>query len=135
MKPRGEGFSIIELVIVVVIVAIAAVGIGSAFAYISRSLTLNEDLQRGWQIAQECAEHIVGRARKPGSYASVPAGGTACDAIAQVAPYNRVVTVGAVATGPMCLTATPAWGCKSVTITVDRGGSVIATLSFMLVNY
>jgi prepilin-type N-terminal cleavage/methylation domain-containing protein len=135
VKAHGKGFSIIELVIVVVIVAIAAVGIGSAFAYMSRSLTLNEDLQRGWQIAQECAEHIVGRSRRPGSYASVPAGATACDAIPQVAPYNRVVNIGAVAVGPMCLTATPAWGCKSVTITVDRGGSVIASLSFMLVNY
>jgi prepilin-type N-terminal cleavage/methylation domain-containing protein len=128
-----RGFSIIELVIVVVIVAIAAVAIGSAYAYMMRSLALNQDLQRGWQIAQECAEHVVGQARKPGTYASVPTGGTACDAIPQSAPYTRSVAVADIAAvGALCSVAN---GCKSVSITVTSGAATLATLNFMLVNY
>jgi len=40
-------------VIVIVVLAVGVVGIGSAFAYLSRSLALNEELQRGWQIAHD----------------------------------------------------------------------------------
>jgi prepilin-type N-terminal cleavage/methylation domain-containing protein len=61
-RPR-TGFSIVELVMVVVIIAIAAVAIGSGFASVSRSLALNEDVQRTAQVAHECAEHILSRAR------------------------------------------------------------------------
>jgi len=128
-----RGFSLIELVIVVVVVAIAGAAIGSAYAYLSRSLALNQDLQRGAQIAQECAEHIVGLARKPGTYASVPTGATACNPIAVAAPYSRTVAVADVAAvGALCSVAN---GCKSVSITVQRGAVSVATLSFMLVNY
>lgn len=133
MSARPAGFSIIELIIVVVVVAIAAVAIGSAFAYMSRSLGLNTDLQGASQVAQECADHILGQARKPGTYASVPTGGTACDAIPVIAGYNRAVSVTTMATGgTLCSGA--GWGCKSVEITVTRG-SATATVNFMLVNY
>jgi prepilin-type N-terminal cleavage/methylation domain-containing protein len=128
-----KGFSIIELVMVVVVVAIAGTAIGSAYAYLSRSLALNQDLQRGAQIAQECAEHIVGRARKPGTYASVPTGATACNAIAVAAPYSRTVAVADIAAvGTLCTVAN---GCKSVSITVQNGAVTLVTLNFMLVNY
>lgn len=135
MNARREGFSIIELIMVVVLVAIAAVAIGAAFANMSRSRTLSEDLQRAWQLAQECAEHIVGSARKPGNYAAVPAGATACDPIAQSAPYARAVNVVSIvgASGTICTGA--GWACKRVTITVTRAGTNLATLEFMLINY
>jgi len=96
-----RGFTLIELVIVIVVVAIAAVAIGSAFAALSRSLALNEDLQRASQVARECAEHVLSQARPPrGHFAAVPAAApsTICDGLA-AAGFNRVVNVTAMAPG------------------------------------
>jgi type II secretory pathway pseudopilin PulG len=133
MISRPAGFSLIELIVVIVVLMIAAAAIGSAFAYISRSLALNADLQGAAQIAQECAEHIVGLGRKPGSYAAVPVGATACNAIATPAGYTRTVNVTAMGTGG-ALCSGAGWGCKRVDITVTRG-SATAGANFMLVNY
>jgi len=126
-----KGFSLIELIIVIVVVAIAAVAIGSAFAYISRSQGLNANLQAATQLAQECAAHIVGSARKPGTYASVPLGGTACNALPP--DPGRTVNVTAMPTGG-ALCSGAGWGCKRVDITVTRGNATV-TLNLMLVNY
>lgn len=153
MNARRAGFSLIELVMVVVTVAIAAVAIGSAFAYMARSQSLGQDLQRAWQIAQECAAHIVGAARKPGHFNAVPADtvsfdSTACDVIAQSAPYVRRVSVTDIVsaevdvpgvaptlcTGPL-VDIDRTWSCKRVRISVDRGGPNLATLNFMLFYY
>lgn len=131
-----RGFSLVELVIVIVVLAIGVVGIGSAFAYLSRSLALNEELQRGWQIAHECAEHVMGLARKPaGAYGAVAVGSpsAACDAIPAVAGYSRTVNVTALPAGGALCSA--GWACKRVEIVVQRGGAGIAALNFMLVDY
>ena len=130
-----SGFSLIELVMVIVILSIGVVAIGSAFAYLSRSLALNEDLQRTWQIAQECADHVLGQARKPGSYAAVPLGSpsSACDSVAAVGGYTRTVDVTALASGG-ALCSGAGWGCKRVDIAVTRG-AVTASLNFMIVDY
>lgn len=133
---RRRGFTLLELVIVVVVVAIAAVAVGSAFAYMSRSLALNEAMLRTWQIAQECAEHVLGQARKPaGSYAAIPLGApsTACDSVPTVADYPRVVNVTTIASGG-ALCSGAGWACKRVEIIVTRGGTT-AELNFMLVDY
>lgn len=131
---RREGFSIIELIMVVVVVAIAAVAIGSAFAYMSRSQTLGVDLDGATHAAQACAAHIVGQARRPGSYAAVPAGASACDAVPAPAGYTRTVSVTDVVgpSGSVCTGA--GWNCKSVAISVARG-TATAAVNFVLVNY
>jgi len=130
----------IELVIVIVVVAIAAVAIGSAFAYISRSQLLSSDLQRATQIAQECADHIIGRGRKPGTYAQVipvASPSTICNAPAIpaiTAGFTRVVNIRdqtAFGAGALC---DAGWTCKHVEIIARRGRAVI-TLNFMLINY
>ena len=111
MRSR-HGFSLIELVIVIVVVAIAAVAIGSAFTYISRSQRLTVDLLAATQIAQECAAHVIGRNRKPGSYATVPlaAPSTSCDALPAIDPaFTRLVNVTAMAAGTLC---SAGWACK-----------------------
>jgi prepilin-type N-terminal cleavage/methylation domain-containing protein len=137
---RRDGFSILELVIVIVVVAIGAVGIGAAFAHMSRSLALNEDLQRASQVAQECAEHILSRARPPrGHYAAIvvpvppptPPPSTVCDGLS--APgFNREVYVTAMAAGgPLCAAG---WGCKRVQVRVTKGSAVV-DVNFMLVQY
>jgi prepilin-type N-terminal cleavage/methylation domain-containing protein len=132
-----KGFSLIELIIVIVVVAIAAVAIGSAFAYISRSQRLNVDLQSATQIAQECAAHVMGRGRKPGSYAAVipvASPSTICNGLPAIAPgFTRVVNVTTMAAGGALCSA--GWACKRVEIIVTRAGANIVTLNFMLVNY
>ena len=128
------GFSMIELVMVIVVIAIAAVGIGAAFAHVSRSLALNEDLQRAAQVAQECAEHILSLARPPrGHYAAVPvaAGSALCDGMA-AAGFNRTVNVSAMAAAaPLCAAT---WSCRRVQISVTRGSAAIE-VNFMIVQY
>lgn len=132
-----KGFSIIELIIVIVVVAIAAVAIGSAFAYISRSQRLGVELQTATQIAQECAAHVTGLGRKPGSYAAVvpvASPSTICDALPAIDPaFARVVNViDMVPGGALC---SAGWACKQIEIIVTRGGGDLVRLNFMLVNY
>ena len=113
-----KGFSIIELIMVIVIVAIAAVAIGAGFARVSSSLALNEDVQRTSQVAHECAELILSRARPPrGHYdaVAVAAPSTECNALA-VAGFTRTVNVNAMATGGALCAA--GWNCKWVEIRV-----------------
>ena len=131
-----KGFTLIELIIAIVVVAIAAVAIGSAFAYMSRSQVLSLDLQTASQLAQECAEHIVGRARKPNNYALVApvgANSTICDALpAPGAGFTRTVNIqDAGVTGAIC---TAGWACKHVQVIAGRGGATVS-VNFMLVNY
>jgi len=145
MNRARTGFSLIELIIVIVVVAIAAVAIGSAFAYITRSQALSVDLQRATQIAQECADHVIGRGRKPGTYATVPValGSTFCNPPAIPAitvGFARTLNIRDQATIPagatLCdSTAVPAWGCKHVEIIVSRAGTTLVRLNFMLINY
>lgn len=133
MKRRG-GFSLIELIITIVVVAIVAVAIGSAFTYITRSQRLTVDLLTATQIAQECAAHVIGRGRKPGSYAAVPlaAPSTFCNGLPAIAGFTRVLNITNTAAGPLC---SAGWACKRVEIVVTRAGRNLVTLDFMLVNY
>ena len=133
---RRHGFSIIELIVVIVVVAIAAVAIGSAFNYISRSQRLAVDLLTGTQIAQECAAHVIGRTRRPGTYAAVAAASpsTFCDGLSPIGPdFTRVLNVTNMAAGGALCGA--GWACKRVEIVVTGGGANLVTLNFMLVNY
>jgi prepilin-type N-terminal cleavage/methylation domain-containing protein len=134
MTRARAGFSLIELIMVIVVVAIAAVAIGAAFAHMSRSLALNEDLQRASQVAQECAEHIVSRARPPrGHYAALAAAAPSaeCDGIA-AAGFNRVVNVTAMAAGGALCSA--GWNCKRVQVSVTKGSAAV-DINFMIVQY
>ena len=134
---RRHGFSLIELVIVIVVVAIATVAIGSAFAYISRSQRLTIDLTAATQIAQECAAHVVGLGRHPGSYASVApvaSPSTVCNTLPAIDPaFTSVVNVSTMAAGGALCSA--GWACKRVEILVTRAGRDLVALDFMLVNY
>jgi len=132
-----RGFTLIELIIAIVVVAIAAVAIGSAFAYMTRSQALSSDLQRATQIAQECAEHVVGLGRKPGSYAAVApvaAGSTICDTLPAItAGFTRTVNITDVA-GSGALLCAAGWACKRVEIVAQRGAAAVR-LNFMLIDY
>lgn len=139
MRAR-RGFSIIELIIAIVVVAIAAVAIGSAFAYISRSQRLTIDVLTATQIAQECAAHVAGLGRKPGSYAAVVPVATPssiCSTPARLpahdAAFQRVVNIRNMAAGGTLCGA--GWQCKHIEILVSRAGRDLVAINFMLVNY
>jgi type II secretory pathway pseudopilin PulG len=134
---RQQAFSLIELLMVLIILFIAAVGIGSAIMYASRSLRLNDEQLRSWQIINECADHVLGTSRKPGSYAAVAAGSPSavCNGLPTDASFTRVVNVTNVtsATAP-ALCSVAGWTCKRVEIIVTRG-ALVSTLNFMIFNY
>ena len=134
MTRARAGFSLIELVIVIVLVAIATAAIGAAFMQASRSLALNEDLQRASQVARECAEHVLSRARAPrGHYVAVAAAAPSAECDALAAPgFNRVVNVTAMAAAaPLC---NAGWACKRVEVSVTKGNASV-NVNFMLVQY
>ena len=136
MKP-AHGFSILELIIVIVVVAIGAVAIGSAFSYISRSQRVSIEVTAATQIAQECAAHVIGLARHPGSYAAVApvaSPSTVCNSLPAIDPsYTRVVNVTTMAAGGALCSA--GWACKRVEVLVSQGGRDLVALDFMVVNY
>ena len=135
MKAR-RGFSLVELIIIIIVVAIAAVAIGSAFAYASRAQRLGVELVAATQIAQECAAHVLGLARKPGSYAGVPAASPSavCNGLPAIGTaYTRVVNVTDMAAGGVLCGA--GWQCRRVEIRVTSTGRELVTVNFMLVNY
>lgn len=134
MTRAHAGFSLIELVMVILIVAIAAAGIGGAYAYMSRSLALNEDLQLASQVAQECAEHILSRARPPqGHYAAIAAASPSAECNALAAPgFTRVVNVTTMAAAaPLC---NAGWACKRVHVSVTKGTAAV-DVNFMIIQY
>ena len=137
MSLRRMGFSLLELIIVIVVVAIAAVAIGSGFAYMARAQAFSADLQRASQIAQECADYIIGLGRKPGSYAGVApvgAGSAICDALpAPGGAFTRTVNITNVA-GAGAQFCSAGWTCKRVEVIARRANAVV-TLNFMVINY
>lgn len=137
MSRRRAGFSLLELVMVIVVVAIAAVAIGSGFAYITRAQALSADLQRASQIAQECADYIIGLGRKPGTYAGVaPVANNSAICNALPAPggaFTRRVDIANVA-GAGTQFCANTWTCKRVRVTAWRGQAVVE-LNFMVINY
>ena len=134
MTPSRAGFSLIELVMVIVVIAIAAVGIGAAFSRMSGSLALNEDLQRAAQVAQECAEHILARARPPqGHFSAITAAAPSAECNAMAAGgFTRVVNVSNMPTGGALCDA--GWNCKRVQVSVSKGSAVVE-VNLMLVQY
>jgi prepilin-type N-terminal cleavage/methylation domain-containing protein len=129
-----RGFSLLELIMVILIVAMASVAIGAGFLRVQSTLALNEDVQRTTQIARECAEHILSRARPPrGHYDAVAAAtpSAECNGLA-AAGFNRVVNVTPMpAGGALCAAG---WNCKHVAINVTKG-SAVANVNFMIVRY
>jgi type II secretory pathway pseudopilin PulG len=134
---RRTGFSLLELIIIIMVVAFGTVAIGAAFTYINRTQRLTVEIAAATQIAQECAAHVVGLGRHPGSYAAVApvaAASTICNALpAPAAPFQRVVNVTNMPAGGTLCSA--GWQCKRIEILVTRPGSDLVALDFMLVNY
>ena len=144
MSTRFRGFSLIELVAIIVLLSVAGTAILALFGQVGRSLATNQDTQTGAQVAQACAERILGfrRSALPGfGYTNVVVGsntGACSTGFTAVGGVTVPATVSVVAHNAGTLSACPlasAGGCKLVSITVNANGAQAANLSLMLVNY
>jgi hypothetical protein len=110
--------------------------LGDAYLTSARSVALNEDTQIAWQVAQACADHTLGRVRRPGAFTNVVAGSNPCAGIAAngtgtCLPTDRYAVV---VDGPAAGTEPCAVGpCRTVSVCVRRGG-YDATLTLMFVD-
>jgi type II secretory pathway pseudopilin PulG len=132
----ARGVSLIELIIVIVAVTIGVVLLGDAYLSSARSVAVNENAQIAWQVAQACADHTLGRVRRPGAFANVVAGSDPCVALPAngTAPCPPAVGFATVTDGPASGTEPCAVGpCRTVAICVRRGG-YDATITFMFVD-
>ena len=134
-RVRARGVSLIELVIVIVAMSIGLVALGGAYLSSGRSVELNEDVQVAWQVAQACADHTLGRVRRPGAFANVAAGSNPCSGIAANGTtgcaggqYATVANAPAAGTEPCAVGP-----CRTVSICARRGG-YDATLTFVFTD-
>lgn len=128
---RQQGFTLLELIIVIVIVALASVPILGQFTQVVSSMLVDEEIQTAAQLAQERAEGILADRREQG-YIAI-ATGTSTDVLAgNYAAFTRTLTVNEPPSGSGCASGA---SCKEVIVTVGRGASERARVSFILVNY
>jgi len=134
---RQRGASLIEVIIVIVVLAAGIALLGTGYLQAARTVATNEDIQVAWQVAQACADHTLGRVRRPGAFANVTVGSNPCGGLptngTTVCPgetlYARVSTLAA-GTEP-CTGG--GWTCLQVDVCVARGGHT-ATLTFPLIE-
>ncbi len=129
LRPLQQGFTLVEVVLVILVLSLASVLVLGQFSAASKAWWVDEDLQVATQLAQERAE-IVLAGRRNGSYTSI-APGTVNDTLTGTfAVYTRTVAVTTLSASPC-----PVASCKQVVVTVGRGGTDLATVTFMLVDY
>jgi prepilin-type N-terminal cleavage/methylation domain-containing protein len=128
----ARGVTLIELVIVIVALSIGVLLLGTAYLQAARSIPTNENIQIATQVAQACADHILGRRRMPGTFTFLGSTPPLCPTINGLTP---VVSVTAMGTGPIptdpCQTG---WTCNLVDVQVTRDGFT-AQVQFMAVQY
>lgn len=148
LRSLRAGFSLFELVIVIVVLAVAAAALSTTFLVSANSLGANEDVLLTYRHAAECTDHILGKARKPGSFAALAKTATECDSLPAVpSGITRSITcsasaavTGAVCTGPALSTGAgfpcggALWPCLQYTVTVSRNG-YSASVDVMLIDY
>jgi prepilin-type N-terminal cleavage/methylation domain-containing protein len=128
---REAGFTLLELITVIIIVALASVPILGQFTQVAGSTLLDEEIQTAAQLAQERAEAILALRRDQG-YAAVAIGTTSDVLTGNYGSYSRSVSVTEPPAGGGCAAGAT---CKGIVVSVDRGPSNRATVSFVLVDY
>ena len=128
---QQSGFSLIELIIVTIILALASVPILGQFTQVASSTLIDENIQTASQLAQERAEGILALRRNQG-YSAVALGTTNDVLTGNYASFSRSVTV----TEPSFVSGCPTGAtCKGVVVTVNRGLSKRAEITYVLVDY
>lgn len=127
------GFTLIELVIVMLVITVGLLGLTPLFSNTSKSLTINEDLQRAAEYAQQCAEQVLA-ARRNSTYAAFAVPGAVCNP-ADANGFHRTASAGTDyygTTNPACPGTTTK--CKDITIRVTKG-DIFSSITVMLVDY
>ena len=125
------GVTLIESIIALVLLGIASVAISALQGKIFFGQSGNKDMEVGVQLAQECAEKILATRRKGGGYAAVSTstcstgtfGGFAAPAVTLLDNLGGTTTCGSTST--TC----------TVTITMNKSGSSVASITLRLANY
>jgi prepilin-type N-terminal cleavage/methylation domain-containing protein len=126
-----QGFTLLELIMVIVIASVASVPILGRFTQAGSSMLLDEQIQTAVQLAQERAEGVLADRRTQG-YAAVPTGTTVDVPGGSYAAYTRTLSITEPPAGSGCAAGAT---CKEVIVSVDRGASRLAEVTFLLVSY
>lgn len=126
-----QGFTLLELIMVIVIVSLAAVPILGRFTQAGSAMLMDEEIQTAAQLAQERAEGVLADRRNLG-YAAIPTGTTADVLSGNYSAYTRTLTVNEPPSGSGCVAGAT---CKEVIVSVNRGISNRAEVTFILVSY
>jgi len=131
---RGQGFTLLEMVVFIVIVGIAAVALFQTFRQtLPRSPTPTQ-LVQATQLAQERMELILGR-RGVVSYAALndPCVGGTPPAIC-TSTFGYTVAVNGISS-VVAWNGNPTGDFKLVTVTVSLGGTQLAQSDAVVANY
>ncbi|MFV2057828.1 MAG: prepilin-type N-terminal cleavage/methylation domain-containing protein [Thiohalomonadales bacterium] len=127
---HNHGFSLIELVLVIVVLSLLSAGLTKVFGQVTKGLSDHNDRQIAIQLAQECAEYLLGL-RRQGGYAM--RGNSNCDPLPLFGNnlLRPVVTESIVdsTTEVYCVS-----DCKKYAI-ASSYGSATARLTIMMASY
>jgi len=86
-RPKGDGFTLIEIVVLIAIIGIAAGGLMNLYGAIGRQSLSVDDRQRGLLLVEACAEVLVASRQLISSTVT----GTIADASCSAAPASSPV--------------------------------------------
>lgn len=124
---RLHGFTLIEMVMIILVVSVGMLALANLFGGNSRTLVINESVQKVAQYAQACAERIL-EVRRDNTF-SAASSTTICAEM----PGSPSVS-GTSVTGTSSSACPNGFACRNVTVTV-RSGSVSSVITLMLVDY
>ena len=128
---RPHGFSLLELVLSLLLLALGSVVIATQFAQGARGLASDETLQTAAQLAQRCAEHLLGIRRRAGYAAVASATCPPLPAPLGALGYAQSLTLATLATPP-CPSGV---ACLQAEIRISRQGAPASTLHLLLAEY
>jgi len=126
----SRGFTLIESIIVLAVLGIAAAGIASMQGNIFSGRSDNRLIEVGTQLMQECAEQVLATRQRIGGYVLVTT--STCSSLGSFGGFSAPSVTITADTSAAC----PAGGtCKTVVISVSKGGSSLTPITLGLVSY
>ncbi|MDH5229375.1 MAG: prepilin-type N-terminal cleavage/methylation domain-containing protein [Gammaproteobacteria bacterium] len=129
---QQHGVNLIELMIVIVLLSTGILTLFPYFVQTAQTVTVNETLQSGAQLARECIEHTIVQRRYASNYVSID--NTICDVLPAIPGFVRTVTVTTTDNSvyPVCPVGI---SCKKVDVTVKKNNSTAVSLGAFFVEY
>ena len=127
---RSRGFTLIEAIIVLVTLGIAMAGFLALNGTIFTGRSGNRDIEVGTQLMQECAEQVLGTRQPVNGYDFVTT--STCSTLASYGGFSVPALTVTADTSAACPTGGT---CKTVVISVSKGGSTLTPVTLELVSY